>query len=124
MIGVVSRDAGKRIYAICGEKPDIITIDRDGIRHALRKTEHHLKPEDLLLAVDAINTSEIIDPSDRKHSDNVVLTFEKDIGGEITFLTEVHIRRGDLLVFNAWRRKKRGTVPMLSEDPPGLTSKT
>jgi len=74
--------------------------------HALKKTNHNLEVEDLLLAVDVINTSTDIALSPEKNQNNDVLVFKKDIDGDITFLTEVRAGNGYLLVFNAWRQKK------------------
>jgi hypothetical protein len=36
-----------------------------------------------------------------------VLIFKKDIEGEITILAEMHKNEGYLLVFDAWRQKKK-----------------
>jgi hypothetical protein len=106
IIGEVNNDARKRIEDISGKTVKNINIDSESIRHSLKKPEHNLEPEDLLLAVDVINTATDIKLSDKKHLQSDVLTFKKDIDGEITFLTEVRARKNYLLVFNAWRQKK------------------
>ena len=106
MIGTINADAQKRIEAKCGEKANEIDIDNNGIVHALTQLHHNLEPEDLFLAVDVINTTTDIELSDEKHKDCDVLVFQKDIDGDITFLTEVHVKKGYLLIFDAWRQKK------------------
>ena len=120
MIGTINEDAQKRIKTKCGEKANEIDIDNNGVVHALTQLHHNLEPEDLLLAVDVINTTTDIELSDEKHKDCKVLIFKKDIDGEITFLTEVHVRKGYLLVFDVWRQKKarsrRG--PDAAKKPP------
>jgi hypothetical protein len=73
----------------------------------MSKPAHNLEPDDLLYAVEVINTSTDIALSDEKHKCNDVLVFKQDIGGgELTILTEVHAKAGYLLVFDAWRQKK------------------
>ena len=106
MIGTINKDAQERIEPKCGEKANEIDIDNNSIVHALTQLHHNLEPEDLLLAVDVINTTTDIELSDEKHQDCKVLIFKKDIDGEITFLTEVHAKKGYLLVCDAWRQKK------------------
>ena len=83
-----------------------ITSLLTGIIHALKKVNHNLQPDDLLYAIDVINTSTDISLNSKKHKSNDVLIFKKDINGEITFLAEVHIKNDYLLIFNAWRQKK------------------
>jgi len=106
MIGTITADAQNRIEAVCGRKVKDIDTDRSGVIHALKKADHNLETEDLLLAVDVINTSTDIALSPDKNQNNDVLMFKKDIDGDITFLTEVRAGNGYLLVFNAWRQKK------------------
>ena len=106
MIGEINEAARMRIGAVCGKTVKNINIDNEGIRHALGKPAHNLEPEDLLLAADVINTTTDIELSGKKHLKSDVLVFRKDIDGEITFLTEVRVKNGYLLVFNAWRQKK------------------
>ena len=105
-IGNISDEAKKRIESICGEKISGIDIDNSGIIHAIKKAEHNLQPDDLLNAVEVINTAIDISISSKKHKSNDVLVFKKDIDGDITFLAEVHEKNDYLLVFNAWRQKK------------------
>ena len=98
--------ARNRIEAISGVKVEDIEIDRNSIVHALKKSEHNLALDDLLLTVEVINTSTDIEMSGKRHLANAVLTFRKDIDGDITFLTEVRAKNGYFLVFNAYRQKK------------------
>ena len=111
IIGKISEEAQLRIEKLCGKKISNIDIDKSGIIHAITKENHNLKPDDLLYAVDVINTTKDIALSDKKHQDCDVLLFRKNINGEITFLTEAHIAKNYLLVFNAWRQKKARRSP-------------
>lgn len=106
LLGTLDEDAQERIKTICGKKPGEVDIDSEAVRHILKKAAHNLEADDLLLALEVINTSTDISLSDRKHRDNSVLTFRKNIDGDIVFLTEVRAKNGFLLVFNAWRQKK------------------
>ena len=103
IIGEVSDDARKRIKAVSGKTVKSINFDSSSIIHALKKPSHNLELEDLLLAVEAINTAIDIELDERKHQDSDVLIFR---WRGITFLAEIHARNGYLLVFNAWRQKK------------------
>jgi hypothetical protein len=105
-IGIICEDAQKRIEQKCNSKVSKIHIDSYSIVHAMDKPSHNLEPDDLLHAVNVINNSKDISLSDKKHLSNDVLIFKEDINGEITFLTEVHVKNDYLLVFNAWRNKK------------------
>lgn len=105
-IGTIKNEAQKHIESICGHKISEIDIDNSGIIHAMKKPEHNLEHDDLLNAVDVINTATDISISEKKHKSNDVLVFKKDIDGEITILAEVHKKNDYLLVFNAWRQKK------------------
>jgi len=106
IIGEISDRARRRIETVSGKAVKNVNLDSSGIIHALKKPNHNLEIEDLLLAVEAINTAAEIELDERKHQDSGVLIFRKDIDGEITFLTEIHAKSGYLLVFNAWRQKK------------------
>ena len=128
MIGTINEDAQARIEAKCGKKVKDIDIDQSSIIHAITQLHHNLEPEDLLLAVDAINTSTDIELSDEKHQNCDVLVFQKDIDGDITFLTEVRAKNGYLLVFDAWRQKKarsrrRTTAQRPSADAQNVPSR-
>jgi hypothetical protein len=82
-----------------------IQITMDDVRHA-HQEKHNLDADDLRHAVNVINTATDITLSERRHADNDVLVFTKDINGDLTFLTEVHIKNGYLQVFDFWRQKK------------------
>jgi len=110
-IGETTEDAKQRIEKICGKKISSIDIDNSGVIHAVSKVNHNIESDDLLLAVDVINTTTDISLSDKKHQDCDVLIFKKDIDGEITFLTETHIKKDYLLIFNAWRQNKARRNP-------------
>jgi len=111
IIGHVSDEAKKRIEIeakgkINAQKLNNINIDSESVYYALKKLHHNLESSDLLLAVEVINTATDIELSNTQHQDNDVILFKKDIDGEITFLTEVRIGKGYLLIFDAYRQKK------------------
>jgi hypothetical protein len=105
-IGVISENAQKYIENKFGARFNKIKIDNSGVFHAKKKVVHNLEPDDLLLAVDAINNSDAVELSEAIHASCKVLKFKKNIDGEITFLAEMHERNESLLVFDAWRKKK------------------
>ena len=84
----------------------------------MSKLHHNLELDDLLHAVEVINTTNDISLSEEKHKSNDVLIFKKNIGGDITFLTEVHVKNNYLLVFNAWRQKKARRDLDAAKRPP------
>ena len=100
---------------------------QDFIKQSLenKNHNHNLNSDDLQHLADIINTSAEITLSGKKHQNAAVLEFIKDIKGEIKVLTEVHAKKGYLLVFNAWRKNKARERPdATSKSPPELTSKT
>ena len=105
-IGTIGNDAQKRIEQKCGAKVSEIHIDNSSVIHAMTQAHHNLEPDDLLYAVDVINTTNDISLSGKAHRSSDVLIFKQSIKGDITFLTEVHVKNDYLLVFNAWREKK------------------
>ena len=124
IIGKITESMQARIKAECGAEVMNINIDRHGVIHAMAKPAHNLKPDDLLYAVDIINTADNISLSLDKHKKNAVLIFTKNIAGKITLLAEVHDKNGYVLIFDLWRQKKvrcrRG--PNATKMSPGLTS--
>ena len=117
-IGTISNDAQKKIEQKCGAKISKIHIDNSGVIHAMAQTHHNLEPDDLLHAVDVINTTNDISLSGKKHKSNNVLIFKQAINGYITFLTEVHVKNNYLLVFDAWRQKKARRDLDAAQRPP------
>ena len=117
-IGIISDDAQKRIKHKCGAVVSEIHIDNSGVIHAMSQVHHNLEPDDLLYAVDVINSTHDIDLSNKKHKSNDVLIFRQNINGDIFFLTEVHAKNGYLLVFDAWRQQKARRDPDAAERPP------
>jgi len=111
IIGKINEEAQQRIEKLCGKKISDIDIDSSGIFHSITKVNHNIEPDDLLYAIDVINTTKDITLTNKKHQDCDVLIFRKNIDGEITFLTEAHIANNYLLVFNAWRQKKGSEEP-------------
>ena len=110
-IGIINNEAQKRIEQKCGYKISEIHIDNSSVIHAMTQTHHNLAFDDLLHAVDVINSTDDISLSGKKHKSCDVLIFKKNINGELTFLTEVHVKNGYLMVFNAWRLKKARRDP-------------
>jgi len=117
-IGIISNDAQQRIEQKCGDKVSEIHIDNSGIIHAMAQTHHNLESDDLLHAVDVINTTDDISLSEKKHKSSNVLIFKKNVYGEITFLTEVHVKNNYLLIFDAWRLKKARRDLDAAKRPP------
>jgi hypothetical protein len=89
-----------------GANVDYISTDSSSIVHAYSKPWHNLEADDMLLAVNVINTSNNINLSPRGHQNNKVLEFKKDIDGGITFMAEVRVKKGKLMIFDCWRKKK------------------
>ena len=118
-IGTIVEDAQKRIKQKCGAIITEIHTDNSGIIHAVAPAHHNLEPEDLLYAVDVINTTNDIDLSEKKHKCNDVLIFKQDIDGSIIFLAEIHVKNKYLLVFDAWREKKARRDPDAAKKLPG-----
>jgi hypothetical protein len=112
IIGETSKETRTYIENSTGRVVRNINIDNSGIIHAMGKAAHNLEADDLLYAVEVINTSSDITVSPKKHLSNTVLIFKKDIGGgELTILTEVHEKGDYLVVFDAWRQKKALRYP-------------
>jgi hypothetical protein len=112
VIGDVTKAAQARIEQVFPAKVERINIDNQDIFHAMRKASHNLEQDDLLFAVDVINTATDITVSPDKHLKNTILVFKQDIGGgELTILAEVHAKHKYLLVFDAWRQKKARRSP-------------
>jgi len=110
-IGIISEEAKNRIECECGIRISEIHIDNSSVIHALAQPHHNLDPDDLLHAVDVINSADDICLSEKKHKSCDVIIFRKNINGEITFLTEVHGKNDFLMIFNAWRLKKARRDP-------------
>ena len=123
-LGNISDKAQERIKAVIGDvEVSSIFTDMDSVRHA-HDVKHNLDADDFQRAVEVINTTTDIELSGRQHADNDVLIFKKDISraffqppGEITFLTEVHVKNGYLHVFNCWKQKKSRNRPDAANKP-------
>jgi hypothetical protein len=118
VIGTVSNAAQKKLNTDFGFIVKNINIDNSGIIHAMGKPAHNLEPDDLLDAVDVINTAENVTLSPEKNQNNSVLVFKKDIKGELTILAEVRNKNEYLSVFDAWRKKKARRHPDAVNTPP------
>ena len=89
---------------------DDIVTDTYSVRHAYKKVSHNLEPDDIIHAVEVINTSTNIIRSG-EHQNNPVFIFKKDIDGEISFLVEARIKKRKLLIFNFYRKTKKRRRP-------------
>ena len=120
-IGEITQDAKQRIEKIYGKSMSNIGIDNNGVIHAHQK-KHKLEHDDLLYAVDIINSTPDISLSDTKHQDCDVLEFKKDIDGNIKILTEIHKSKDYLMIFDAMRKNKAQRRPDATKMSPELTS--
>ena len=59
-----------------------------------------------------------IKKSNRKHQQNEVVSFIKDINGNIELLVEIHESKDFLMVFDAWRKNKVRRRPDAVKRPP------
>ena len=84
---------------------DDIVTDTYSVRHAYKKASHNLEPNDIIHAVEVINTSTDIKAAG-EHRNNPAFIFKKDINGEISFLVEARIKKRKLAIFNFYRKKK------------------
>jgi hypothetical protein len=105
-IGTITEEAIKRIQVVCGKNVCKITVDTGAIRHSYKRIEHNLEPDDIFHIIDVINTATDIKLQAKKHQNNETLLFQKDINGEITFLTEVRITNKELALVTCYRKKK------------------
>ena len=107
-IGDVSTVVAPRIEAATGKSMTRIMIDNGQIRHAYKKISHNLEADDIFHILDVINNPDNITPSDREFLHSPALIFEKDIGGNITFLVQVRVEHGGWLAFaDCWRKNKK-----------------
>jgi hypothetical protein len=109
LIGTVTREIAGKIKDLCGKDVKAIILESSSVRHAHSKKNHNLEDDDLLHIVSVINNPTDIELSDKSHQDNVVLTFKKDINGEIDFVEEVRAKHnGQLALVTCYRPKKAG----------------
>jgi hypothetical protein len=107
-IGDVSDEAAPRIETVTGKPMTKIMIDNGQIRHAYKKLSHNLEPDYIFHILYVINNADYIKLSDREFLHSPALIFEKDIGGNITFLIQVRTEHGGWLAFaNCWWKKKK-----------------
>jgi hypothetical protein len=118
-IGLISENTKELLKNKYAFSLQDIDIDKDGIIHAIDKPAHNLEPDDLLNAADVINTGQDVTLSTKKHQNNEVLIFKKDIDGELNILAEVRKKNGYLLVFDAWRKQKARRRSNAVQAPPG-----
>ena len=107
-IGTVTPDAVQRIKSICGKKVQRIMLESGAIRHSYSKDYHLLEDDDIFYYIDVVNTSTDIQFSGKKHLNNDVLTFTKDINGKILFAVEVRVKHeGWLSLITCYRLHKK-----------------
>ena len=107
-IGVVAPDAAERVKAVSGKTVSKIMIDNGQIRHDYKKASHNLEPDDVFHIIDVINTATNITLSEKEFLESPALIFEKDLGGNVTFLVQVRSAFGGWLAFaDCWRQKKK-----------------
>jgi hypothetical protein len=122
-IGTVTPAAVQRIEAVCGKKVVKLMLESGAIRHSYSKEYHFLEKDDIFLYADVVNTATDICLSDKKHLNNNVITFKKDISGQILFAVEVRGNHGGWLsLVTCYRLKKirGGDTPCYAEASPEL----
>ena len=83
-------------------------LESGAVRHSYSKDYHFLENEDILHYVDVVNTSADIKPSGKKHLNNEVIIFTKDINGKILFAVEVRVKHGGWLsLITCYRLNKK-----------------
>jgi hypothetical protein len=118
-VGTVMPEARQRIKAICGKDVKAIILESSAVRHAYSKKNHNLEDNDLTHIIEVINTATGIELSDKSHQDNIVLTFKKDINGELDFVEEVRMKHnGQLALVTCYRPKKAGRDPTHTRSAP------
>jgi len=96
-IGTVTPVAAQRIEDVCNKKVEKIMLESGAVRHAYSKDSHLLENDDILFFVDVVNTAIDIRLSRKKHLNNDVITFTKDINGKILFAAEARVNHGGWL---------------------------
>ena len=125
-IGELTKEAKKMIQEIYeGDIGSNIEITNQDVIHTYKKPEHNLESDDLLHAVDVINSPQNVRLSDKQHNQSDVFEFSKDVNGNIKFLTENHPNKNHILIFNGMRRKKiRDSSDAALKSPPEPTPET
>jgi len=107
-IGAVTLNATQRIKAVCGKEVKNIMLESGAVRHSYSKDYHLLENDDIFHYVDAVNTSTDIKFSGKKHLNNDVITFMKDINVKILFAVEVRNKhKGWLSLVTCYRLQKK-----------------
>jgi hypothetical protein len=95
--GKVVPEAAERIKAVCGIPVAKLMMDSGAVRHAYKKTEHHLRDDDLLLMPEVVNTATDIFLSPTQHQNNICIEMNKDKRGILTFVFEARAHYGGWL---------------------------
>jgi hypothetical protein len=106
--GVVSTKAKNKVSELTGVDVTWLRMDGGHIRHAHKKANHNLEPDDLLLFEKVVNEYDFAElDTERKNRGSKVLRFSADSDGEIIFVVGVHRKEGGFLeLLNAYRKKK------------------
>ena len=110
-IGIVTPGAANRIESLCGKKVTAIMLESEAVRYSYGKSYHLLEKDDILHYAGVINTATDIQISGKRHQNNEVLTFTKDIDGTILFAVEVRVNHGgwlSLITCYRLHKKNRG----------------
>jgi len=78
-------------------KVEKVMLESGSVRHSYGKDCHLLENDDIFHYGDAVNTATEIRLSRKKHLNNTVITFTKDIHGQILSATEVRGKHGGWL---------------------------
>ena len=113
-IGTVTPAAAQRIEAVCCKKVEKIMLESGAVRHSYGKASHLLKNDDIIFFVDVVNTATDIQLSRKKHINNDVIIFTKNIDGKILFAAEVRVNHGGWLslvtCYRQYKKRKGGAT--------------
>ena len=104
--GNISDSAKEIIKNKTGFDVKRILLDSGEIRHAMKKSEHHIVLSDLENIDNIINTTKIITLEEKKHQNNPVIKFVEEKENGINILMEYRSKKGDLSLVTAYRKKK------------------
>ena len=74
-----------------------IMLESGAIRHSYSKDYHLLENDDIFHYADLVNTATDVRLSGKKHLNNEVIIFTKDINGKIFFAVEARVNHGGWL---------------------------
>ena len=126
--GLVEYKARKRIKELIGKDVELIIVDSDAVRHAMKKDVHNIELEDLGKVGEIVNSTKNISVSPEKHFGNVTLEFVEEVENGMKLIVEFRSGKGNLALVTAYRKEKkkktrRNDATML-KTAPALTSET